>query len=188
LPGQTKASDRNSPGESVTEVDAVTAIRPSEFCSHRAKAVKLPAPPGLLNALPEAVQVFFPTGLLVVVQERSPPDGGVNGGETAKPPPVTWDFPVQFADVVAVPPDAIGTVELRVVAAALLFDFFATAGEAGPIASTTHSAIAGVSQIRWRDRSLSVPGKVGRSYPSDPRLPPERRVRCREARRPGEKG
>jgi len=116
-----------------------------------------------LNALPEAVQVLFPTGLLVVVQERSPLDGGVNGGETAKPPPVICVFPAQLAEVVAMPPEAIGTVTLRVVAAALVF--FAIAGEAGPIASTTHSAIAGVNQIRWLDRSLSIPGKVGRSYP-----------------------
>src|SRR6185369_5941430 len=147
LPGQTNASDRNSPGESVTELEAVIAIRPSEFPSQRAKAVKLPAPPGLLNALAEAVQVFFPTGLLVVVQERSPFDGGVNGGETAKPPPVMCVFPAQLAEVVAVPPEAIGTVTLRVVAAALLLDFLATAEEAGPTTSTTHSAIAGVNQI-----------------------------------------
>jgi hypothetical protein len=165
LPGQTNASDRNSPGESVTELEAVIAIRPSEFPSHRAKAVKLPVRSGLLNTLPEAVQVFFPTGLLVVVQERRPLDGGVNGGETAKPPPVMWVFPPQLAEVVAVPPEAIGTVTLRVVAAALLLDFLATAGEAGPTANRTHTAITAVNQIRWLDRSLSFPGKIGRSYP-----------------------
>jgi hypothetical protein len=122
----------------------------------------------LLNALPEAVQVFFPTGLLVVVQERSPPDGGVNGGETANPPPVTWDFPVQFADVVAVPPEAMGTVELRVVAAG--FDFFATAGAARPTASSPQSAMAAALRRQRRDRALSVPGKVGRSYKGHPAL------------------
>ena len=128
--------------------------------------MKLPAPPGLEKAAPEAVQVFFPVGLLVVVQERSPPDGGVNGGETAKPPPVTCDFPVQFADVVAVPPEAIGTVTLCVVAAALVFDFFATAGEARPTASTPQAATAAALRIRRRDRALSLSGKVGRSYPA----------------------
>lgn len=127
--------------------------------------MKLPAPPGLEKAAPEAVQVFFPAGLLVVVQERSPPEGGVNGGETAKPPPDTCDFPVQFADVVAAPPEAIGTVTLCVVAAALVFEFFATAGPARASVSTLQIAAAPISRSRGHDRALSFPGKVERSYP-----------------------
>jgi hypothetical protein len=86
--GQWSTNVRSSPGVSGAEFDALRAILPSELLSQRANAVKVPDVGGLVNAAPAAVQDLAPAGLEVVVHERTPVAGGVNCGETEKPPPV----------------------------------------------------------------------------------------------------
>jgi hypothetical protein len=147
---------RNSPGDSDAEFDALTASLPSELLSHRAKVVKVPDVPGLVNAAPDAVQVLVPTGFEVVVHERNPDAGGVNGGETEKPPPVAWVLPVQVADALALPPAASGAEELRVDAGDL--PFFARAGDAIASESNPTSPATAISLTRRPKRALSLPG------------------------------
>jgi hypothetical protein len=92
--------------------------------SQRAKPVKLPLAMGLEELAPPAFQLVAPAGWLVPMTDLSPVEGGVKGGVTAKPPPLTCDLGGQLAVEAMNWLEENGTCALCVVAGGAFFFFF----------------------------------------------------------------